>query len=95
MVDEKGCHYCQKWNRDVGRVYSKTAEGRFAPLRRVGRNAGVLKQYAPIVYTPTFILTRGGREVGRITGYPGEPYWWEELSGLLGAVGYSPVGTQG
>jgi hypothetical protein len=95
MVDEKGCHYCQKWNRDVGGVYARTAEGRFAPLRRVGRDAGVLRNFKPVVYTPTFILVRNGGEEGRITGYPGEAYFWEELGVLLNAVGYARRGAQG
>jgi hypothetical protein len=88
MVEERGCQYCLKWNRDVGRVYARTSEGRFAPLRRVGRDAAVLKPFAPVIYTPTFILTRNGSEVARITGYPGEPYFWEELGVMLRAIGH-------
>ncbi len=93
MVEQRGCQYCLKWDRDVGRVYAKTSEGRFAPLRRVGRDAALLKPFAPVVYTPTFILTRNGSEVGRITGYPGEPYFWEELGVMLQAIGHLPPGA--
>lgn len=87
MVEERGCRYCIKWNQDVGRGYAHTPEGSAAPLMRVKRNAPVLKGLAPVVYTPTFILLRNGGELGRITGYPGQMYFWEELTVLLQAHG--------
>lgn len=90
MVEQRGCQYCLKWDRDVGRVYPKTSEGRFAPLRRASRDATVLKNFAPVIYTPTFIVTRNGAETGRISGYPGERYFWEELGVLLREIGYVP-----
>lgn len=92
MVDDPACTYCIRWNKEVGRGYARTAEGRAAPLRRVRRNAGVLSSFAPVVYTPTFILVRNGREVGRITGYPGQLHFWEELSGLMSAAGIAKRG---
>lgn len=33
-------------------------------------------------YTPTFVLIDGGREVGRIEGYPGEAFFWGLLEKL-------------
>jgi len=87
MVEERGCIYCLRWDKDVGRGYARTAEGRAAPLRRVRRDAGVLRALAPVVYTPTFILVRDGREVGRITGYPGQLYFWDELSDMMAKAG--------
>jgi hypothetical protein len=92
MVDDPACHYCRRWNREVGNGYARTAEGRAAPLRRVGRDAEVLSNFAPVIYTPTFILVRGGREVGRITGYPGQLYFWEELSALMSSAGLTTKG---
>ena len=35
---------------------------------------------------PTFVLMDKGREVGRITGYPGEEFFWGLLQQLLGRV---------
>jgi hypothetical protein len=85
MFASPHCEWCEAWDRDVGVVYHKTEEGRLAPLRRV-------EHYAPrpvdlgavdaVVYTPTFVLMDRGRELGRITGYPGEDHFW----GLLGVL---------
>ncbi len=92
MVDDPACHYCRKWNKEVGAGYARTAEGRAAPLMRVRRNSKALSNFSPIVYTPTFILVRDGREVGRITGYPGQLYFWEELSALMASAGLAAKG---
>jgi hypothetical protein len=91
MVEALGCRFCLRWDAEVGRLYPSTAEGRFAPLRRVQREASLLSPLKPIVYTPTFILFRSGRELGRITGYPGESYFWEELGELLKPQGFIAV----
>jgi hypothetical protein len=92
MVDDPACHYCRRWNKEVGGGYGRTAEGRAAPLKRVGRDSKALRGFAPVVYTPTFILVRGGREIGRITGYPGQLYFWEELSQLMSSAGITTKG---
>ena len=85
MFEDQDCGYCALWDREVGVVYPRTDEGRAAPLARaelhVTQLAGVSLR-DPVRYTPTFVLLRDGREVGRITGYPGEAHFW----GLLGAL---------
>lgn len=83
MFVSKGCPWCAQWEAEVGRIYPRTGEAESYPLRRVD-----LAQPAPgdaalaatVRFTPTFVLTACGREVGRITGYPGEAHFW----GLLG-----------
>ncbi len=83
MFDAKGCEWCAAWDREVGAVYPKTAEGSLAPLRRVdlhGARPRDLQFITGVVYTPTFVLVEDGAEVGRIAGYPGEGHFW----GLLG-----------
>lgn len=83
MFESAGCAWCAAWDREVGVIYDRTAEARIAPLRRVDIAAprpADLAEVGPIVYTPTFVLLDGGREVGRILGYPGEAHFW----GLLG-----------
>jgi hypothetical protein len=95
MVDEPGCHYCRKFDAEIGRGYPRTAEARFAPLVRVRRKAPELKGLAPVIYTPTFILMRGGAELGRITGYPGAEFFYSELEALLSTAGYMRGLTRG
>ena len=59
MVEEVGCRFCLAWDADVGIAHPKTKEGAFAPLLRVKRDAPEVAAFAPIVYTPTFIVARG------------------------------------
>lgn len=92
MFESPTCEWCELWEKEVGIVYSKTEEARIAPLRRIAISESLsrdLSGFKPVVYTPTFILVENGREVGRITGYPGESHFWallEELIGKLGTV---------
>ncbi len=88
MVEEPGCRFCAQWNADVGTSYPTSEEGRLAPLLRVRRAADELDGLKPVPFTPTFILVMGGSEVGRITGYPGATWFWEELEILLAKAGH-------
>ncbi len=92
MVDDPACHYCRRWDTEVGGGYHLTAEGRAAPLKRVSRASKALSNFAPVIYTPTFILEQNGNELGRITGYPGQLYFWEELSQLMSSAGIDTKG---
>ena len=82
MAEEDGCYWCGKWNEEIAHIYPKTTEGKIAPLKRYDlhdENPNVeLKQR--VHYTPTFILVRDGREIGRIEGYPGEDHFWGLLT---------------
>lgn len=87
MFEDPACVYCRKWLAEVGPGYPKSDEGRRAPLRRVDireqRRAGVHLKTA-ITATPTFVVSdAGGREVGRITGYPGADYFYPLLEEIL------------
>ncbi|MGE4611301.1 MAG: hypothetical protein AAED33_07905 [Paracoccaceae bacterium] len=86
MVEEEGCPWCERWNRDVGGVYDITEEGKFAPLWRYHISdpvpEGITFASAPH-YTPTFILLVDGTEVNRIEGYPGEAFFWGLLDMML------------
>lgn len=90
MVEEPGCRFCRKWDAEIGPGYRKTTEGRFAPLKRVQRGAAEIKGLAPVVFTPTFVVMRSGEELGRITGYPGADYFYEELRPILATAGLFP-----
>lgn len=85
MFDEPGCIWCARWTEEIGPIYSKTAEGKLAPLRRMDIRAprpDDLKAIKPVRFTPTFVLVHDGQEIGRIEGYPGEDFFW----GLLGKM---------
>ena len=86
MVEEQWCEWCEQWNSDIGVIYSKTAEGRTAPLRRADIHDELpedVELNARVHYTPTFVLLSNGKEVGRIEGYPGEDFFWGMLHQLL------------
>lgn len=86
MFERAGCPYCARWNREIAPIYPKTAEGRRAPLRRVDiaqARPGDLSRIGTIVYTPTFVLIDGGREIGRIVGYSGDEMFWSLLAELM------------
>ena len=86
MVEEQGCVYCAKFDRQIAPAYPKTAEGKRAPLRRLQLNEpwpADLQSIKPAQYTPTFILVDEGKEVDRLTGYPGDEHFWFLLNTML------------
>jgi len=91
MFQELGCQYCERWNAEIGVIYSKTPEGQFAPLMRVFRDDSRTKHIANINYSPTFVIMRDDREIGRIVGYPGEEFFWAWLKEILEKAGFKPV----
>ncbi|MCB0059030.1 MAG: thioredoxin [Rhodobiaceae bacterium] len=94
MFEKDGCGWCEEWHRTIAPIYPKTAEGRIAPLRRVDMNSPRPDDLAGISvgpYTPTFVLVDNGKEVGRITGYPGEDFFWGLLAQIVGKLGANPA----
>lgn len=90
MFAAEGCEWCEAWDEEVGVIYAKTPEARIAPLRRLeidDPRPADLARIEGIVYTPTFVLLDGGREIGRIAGYPGEDHFWGLLGMLLDRLG--------
>ena len=91
MIEEPGCPWCIKWEKDLGAIYPKTPEGKFAPMRKVqlhdvrSSDADTLgfSLVQPVVYTPTFLLIDNGAEVARLQGYPGEDFFWGLLEKML------------
>ena len=86
MMEQEFCEYCAAWNKDIGVIYSKTPEGKKAPLRRIDIHDTLprdLSFITGVVFTPTFVLVENGKEVGRIRGYPGEDFFWGLLQQLL------------
>lgn len=85
MFRTAGCPYCARWDREIAPIYDKTEESRRLPLRMIdmsGPRPADLKAIEGVVFSPTFVVVDQGREVGRVTGYTGQDFFW----GLLGAV---------
>jgi hypothetical protein len=88
MVEQRGCIYCKMWNEQVGPQYPLTAEGQYAPLRRIDLHAPRpedLTFASPLLITPTFVLVDEGVELARMEGYPGEDFFWGLLQIMLKA----------
>lgn len=95
MFDSPVCEYCEQWDEEISAIYPKTDEGQLAPLRRHSVHDPLpddLKQIKPIIYTPTFVLVENGQELGRISGYPGEDFFWGFLGNLIAKIP-QPAGT--
>lgn len=85
MVEQHGCEWCARWNEEIAPIYPKTAEGEFAPLRRVDlRNLpSDLNTTRRVNFTPTFLIVKDGHEIARLEGYPGEDFFWPLLEAML------------
>ncbi len=86
MVEEAGCIWCARFNREIGPIYPKTEEAQIAPLRRMdinGPRPDDLSFASPLRITPTFVLIEDGVEHARIEGYPGDELFWPMLGRML------------
>lgn len=86
MFEQKSCVWCQRFDREIAPAYDKSAEGKRAPLRR----EDIAQPLPPDLefirrerFTPVFVLVDGGREIGRIRGYPGDIFFWGLLANLI------------
>jgi thioredoxin-related protein len=71
-VERSGCPWCHRFEQEAMGPYRLSELGQQAPLRRFSLDNGqpaVTGLDEPVRFTPTFILLRDGREVGRILGY--------------------------
>ena len=97
MFDQAGCIYCTRWTAEVGDAYDDSAEGRAAPLRRIDISEAAgsgLTLDGAVVFTPTFVLVRGGVEISRLEGYAGEDFFWGLLGRMIEDAGV-PLDTAG
>jgi hypothetical protein len=86
MFEQKGCVWCEKFNREVAPAYARTSEGQRAPLRRIDIGAPLPGDLAFVRrerFTPVFVLVDQGREFGRIRGYPGDTFFWGLLANMI------------
>lgn len=96
MIEQVGCYVCAAFNRDVAPAYEASPEGQIAPLIHADLRGplpeGVTLTTRPFV-TPTFVLlTPDGREVGRLTGFPGEDFFWPYVNEMFEAARAAPEG---
>lgn len=86
MAERPDCVYCRAWRSEVGPGYAASPEGRAAPLLPVPIEGpwpdGLALDRAPRE-TPTFILVRGGSEIGRFEGYDDPATFRADLRALL------------
>ena len=85
MVRDDNCPWCTVWDEEIGSIYPKTPEGKFAPLAHVdlGKSINDTRILESVIYTPTFILVENGVEIARLEGYPGEDFFWMLLEEML------------
>ena len=86
VLEKAGCPYCVRFEREVGKTYDKTDEGKLAPLKRIDNEKPFPEDYrfvSPDRITPTFVLIDQGREIGRLRGYPGEDFFYAALGTML------------
>jgi len=96
MMEQKACHWCERWHAEIGPIYPKTDEGKRAPLRSVDIHQPLPDDLRGIQmerFTPSFVLVEDGVELGRIRGYPGDELFWWMLSDLMNKLPASSPGS--
>lgn len=86
MFEQPGCAWCKRFNEEIAPAWSKTEQGKRAPLRRVNIHDAVPADLAEIPverFTPTFVLVDNGREIARLRGYPGDQFFWALVDEML------------
>lgn len=90
FLERYDCPYCRRWLRDVGeRAWNLSDLGRRAPLLRVDVANGLpesLRFLRNWRFTPTFVLLAGTEEIGRIIGYNGDLFFWQQTEQLIGRL---------
>jgi hypothetical protein len=94
MLERHDCPWCRRWLREVGEAsWNGSDLGRRAPLRRVDVGRGLPEDLAGLRnwrFTPTFVLVAGGQEIGRITGYQSDWFFWQQAEALLARLPPAP-----
>ncbi len=94
MVQQPGCTWCAKWDREIAPIWPRTEAGAFAPLRReqLREMPAGMELDRRVTFTPTFlVVNEQGQELGRLEGYPGEDFFWPIIERLLlDTTGFAP-----
>jgi hypothetical protein len=86
MYERAGCAWCARWDQEIAPIYPKADIGQKVPMRRVSldrreKTDPVLDD--PVRFTPTFVLLQDGKEIGRITGYHNDAFFWGLLESMV------------
>jgi len=95
MVEEQGCAWCARWDKEISHIYPKTDVGKAAPLKRIDLHAARpdnLSFKRTLHFTPTFVLMVDGKEVSRLEGYPGEDFFWGLIEKMLAQANIDATG---
>lgn len=106
VLEQEGCSWCLRFDREVADIYPKTEQGRIAPIRRIDINApwpDDLDGIRTERFTPTFVIVHDGVEYGRLRGYSGDEFFWFLLDEIIGKLPQdalegadkAPAGTSG
>lgn len=96
MFEASYCEWCERWHDEIGEAYPNTEEGRAAPLRRVDIHddrPADLKDLKAVTFTPTFVLVKDGKELGRLPGYIGQNFFWALLGEMFTKAGLGQAGS--
>ena len=81
MLTDDKCIYCIVWEKQIGKIYSKTDISKAFPLQRIHINENDKLEKKALFntnITPTFVFYINDKEIGRIKGYSNpEMFWWQ------------------
>ena len=81
MITADHCVYCQIWEKEIGKIYTKTDISKSFPLERIELDEHLISDDPDnyeTKFTPTFVFFREKDEIGRIIGYSSaEMFWWQ------------------
>lgn len=89
VMEAPGCTYCGLFRRDVLPSFRASESGKKLPVRFLDVNdleQAKLDLKSPVQIVPTFVLARGGKEIGRIPGYVGPEMFFRSISYLMSAA---------
>jgi thioredoxin-related protein len=89
VVEVEGCIYCSVFRRDVLPNYQASTQAQTVPIRVIELNAAEEQKFPfaePVTMVPTILLMKGGREVGRISGYLGPENFFHAVNHMISAA---------
>lgn len=89
VFEIEGCPYCELFRRDVWPGYRRSPRHAQMPLRFVDVRRTDLAGWrlvGPVRVVPTVVLLKGGREIGRLTGYTGPEAFFQQVRHMLMAT---------